>query len=43
MTGKLVAGLSKILSRVLRFVFASFTEDMGADVQGIALLFCLVS
>jgi hypothetical protein len=24
-TGKLIAGLSKILSRVLRFVFASFT------------------
>jgi hypothetical protein len=26
----------------LRIVFAVFAEDMGADVQSTALLFCLV-
>jgi hypothetical protein len=32
--GELVAGL--------RVVFATFTKDVGADVQGTGLLFCLV-
>jgi hypothetical protein len=35
---ELVAGLV----RSLRVVFATFAEDVGADVQGGALLFCLV-
>jgi hypothetical protein len=33
--GELVAGL--------RVVFAAFTEDVGANVQGAALLFCLTA
>jgi hypothetical protein len=32
--GELVAGL--------RVVFATFTKDVGANVQSVALLFCLV-
>jgi hypothetical protein len=35
---ELVAGLA----RSLRIVFATFAEDVSADVQGGALLFCLV-
>jgi hypothetical protein len=27
----------------LRVVFATFTEDVGANVQGAALLFCLIA
>jgi hypothetical protein len=27
----------------LRVVFAAFTEDVGANVQGAALLFCLIA
>jgi hypothetical protein len=30
------------LARSLRIVFATFAEDVSADVQGGALLFCLV-
>jgi RHS repeat-associated protein len=37
-TVELIAGLV----RGLRIVFAVFAEDMGADVQSTALLFCLV-
>jgi hypothetical protein len=36
--GELVAGLVGALG----VVFAAFAEDMGADVQGIGLLLCLV-
>ncbi|SSC08580.1 hypothetical protein BTURTLESOX_2210 [bacterium endosymbiont of Bathymodiolus sp. 5 South] len=38
MAGELVAGLV----RALGVVFAAFAEDMGADVQGVGLLLCLV-
>jgi hypothetical protein len=38
MVDELVAGLA----RGLRVVFATFAEDVGADVQGGALLFFLV-
>jgi hypothetical protein len=38
MTVELVAGLVGVLG----VVFATFAEDVGADVQGGALLFCLV-
>jgi hypothetical protein len=38
MAVELVAGLA----RSLRVVFATFAEDVGADVQGGDLLFCLV-
>jgi hypothetical protein len=38
MTVELIAGLV----HGLRIVFATFAEDVGADVQGGALLFCLV-
>jgi hypothetical protein len=37
-TDKLVAGLAKVFG----VVFAVFAEDVGANVQGIVLLFCLV-
>ena len=36
--GELVVGLV----RVLRVVCATFAEDVGANVQGTSLLFCLV-
>jgi hypothetical protein len=34
--------LTQSLARSLRIVFATFAEDVSADVQGGALLFCLV-
>jgi hypothetical protein len=37
--GELVASLV----RALCVVFATFAQDMGADVQGAGLLFCFVS
>jgi hypothetical protein len=36
--GGLVVGLA----RVLCVIFASFAKNVGADVQGTTLLFCLV-
>jgi hypothetical protein len=38
LNGELVAGLVGNFG----IVFAAFAEDMGADVQGATLLFCLV-
>jgi hypothetical protein len=38
MAVELIAGLG----HGLRIVFATFAEDVGADVQDGALLFCLV-
>jgi hypothetical protein len=37
-TGELVVGLVGVLC----VVFTTFTQNVGADVQGIALLLCLV-
>ncbi|SEH88627.1 secreted protein [Bathymodiolus azoricus thioautotrophic gill symbiont] len=38
MAGELVASLAGALC----VVFIAFAQDMGADVQGATLLFCLV-
>jgi hypothetical protein len=37
--GELISGLAEVLGVVL----VAFVKDVGADVQGVVLLFCLVA